>query len=130
MRRRYLEAEIETDKATMEFESQEDGFMAKIVVPDGTNDVPVGTVVAVMVEEQEHVAAFANYAAPPVTDAASGVSASSVSVAPASERRVDSSGGRMWPSVRRLLIESGLDPLTITPTGPRGALVKLSLIHI
>ena len=38
--------------------------------------------------------------------------------------RTDESGGRMWPSVRRLLAESGIDPLAITPTGPRGMLVK------
>ena len=44
-------AEIETDKATMEFESQEDGFLAKIVVGDGAQNVPVGAIVAVMVED-------------------------------------------------------------------------------
>ena len=46
-------AEIETDKATMEFESQEDGFLAKIVVGDGAQNVPVGAIVAVMVEDDE-----------------------------------------------------------------------------
>ena len=46
-------AEIETDKATMAFESQEDGFLAKIVVGDGAQNVPVGAIVAVMVEDKE-----------------------------------------------------------------------------
>lgn len=54
-------AEIQTDKATMEMESMEDGFLAKQLVAAGTEQVAVGTPVAVMVEEEEHVAAFANY---------------------------------------------------------------------
>lgn len=123
-------AEIETDKATMEFESQEDGVMAKICVPDGAADIPVGRVVAVMVEDAADIAAFSDYVPPAAAAAASASSpapsseTSSRGVSDPSARREDTSGGRMWPSVRRLLAESGIDPLTITPTGPRGALVK------
>ena len=64
-------AEIETDKATMEFESQEDGFLAKIVVGDGAQNVPVGAIVAVMVEDEEHVSAFAGYVPPAAAAAGS-----------------------------------------------------------
>jgi len=46
-------AEIETDKATMEVESVDDGVMAKIVVPEGTNDVPVNQLIAVLAQEGE-----------------------------------------------------------------------------
>jgi pyruvate dehydrogenase E2 component (dihydrolipoamide acetyltransferase) len=46
-------AEIETDKATMEYESVDDGVMAKIVVPEGTQDVPVHQLIAVMAQEGE-----------------------------------------------------------------------------
>ena len=46
-------AEIETDKATMEYEAIEDGVMAKIVVPEGTNDVPVNQLIAVLAQEGE-----------------------------------------------------------------------------
>jgi pyruvate dehydrogenase E2 component (dihydrolipoamide acetyltransferase) len=46
-------AEIETDKATMEYEAIDDGVMAKIVVPEGTNDVPVNALIAVMAQEGE-----------------------------------------------------------------------------
>ena len=46
-------AEIETDKATMEYEAVEDGVMAKIVVPEGTNDVPVNQLIAVLAQEGE-----------------------------------------------------------------------------
>ena len=128
-------AEIETDKATMEFESQEDGYVAKICVGDGAQNVPVGAIVAVMVEEKEHVGAFASYV-PPVVNAAatdappaaqsssSSSTSSSLTSSSSTTTRTDESGGRMWPSVRRLLAESGIDPLAITPTGPRGMLVK------
>src|SRR6201990_3069891 len=46
-------AEIETDKATMEYESIDDGVLAKIVVPEGTSDVPVNQLIAVMAQEGE-----------------------------------------------------------------------------
>src|SRR5271167_326739 len=52
-------AEIETDKATMEYEAVDDGVMAKIVVPEGTSDVPVNQLIAVMAQEGEDVKATA-----------------------------------------------------------------------
>jgi pyruvate dehydrogenase E2 component (dihydrolipoamide acetyltransferase) len=52
-------AEIETDKATMEYESIDDGVMAKIVVPEGTQDVPVNQLIAVLAGEGEDVKAAA-----------------------------------------------------------------------
>ena len=61
-------AEIETDKATMEYEAIDEGTLAKIVVPEGTPDVPVKTLIAVLAEEGEDVkaaAAAAGKAAPP-----------------------------------------------------------------
>ncbi|WP_298016551.1 pyruvate dehydrogenase complex E1 component subunit beta [uncultured Parasphingopyxis sp.] len=46
-------AEIETDKATMEFEAVDEGVLAKILVPEGTDEVAVGTVIAMLAEEGE-----------------------------------------------------------------------------
>ena len=63
-----LIAEIETDKATMEYEAVDEGTLAKIVVPEGTPDVPVKTLIAVLAEEGEDVkaaAAAAGKGAPP-----------------------------------------------------------------
>src|SRR5262245_46407305 len=60
-------AEIETDKATMEYEAIDEGTLAKIVVPEGTQDVPVKALIAVLAEEGEDVkaaAASAGKAAP------------------------------------------------------------------
>jgi pyruvate dehydrogenase E2 component (dihydrolipoamide acetyltransferase) len=56
-------AEIETDKATMEYEAIEDGTLAKIVVPEGTNDVLVNQLIAVLAQEGEDVKAAAAAAA-------------------------------------------------------------------
>src|SRR5918995_6434654 len=56
-------AEIETDKATMEVEAVDEGTLAKIVVPEGTQDVPVNQVIAVLAGEGEDVKAAASAAA-------------------------------------------------------------------
>src|SRR6185312_11525340 len=48
-------AEIETDKATMEYEAIDEGTLAKIVVPEGTTDVPVNQLIAVLAGEDEDV---------------------------------------------------------------------------
>src|SRR6478736_1839381 len=48
-------AEIETDKATMEYEAIDEGTLAKIVVPEGTQDVPVNQLIAVLAEGGEDV---------------------------------------------------------------------------
>ena len=63
-------AEIETDKATMEYESIDEGTLAKIVVPEGTQDVPVNQLIAVLAEEGEDVKAAAAGAAKSVAPAA------------------------------------------------------------
>ncbi len=73
-------AEIETDKATMEFEAVDEGVIAKIVVPEGTDEVKVGAVIAVMAAEGEDASApapapaepaRAEEAAPPKPESAS-----------------------------------------------------------
>jgi pyruvate dehydrogenase E2 component (dihydrolipoyllysine-residue acetyltransferase) len=56
-------AEIETDKATMEYESIDDGVLAKIVVPEGSQDVPVNQLIAVLAQEGEDPKAAASAAA-------------------------------------------------------------------
>ncbi|QLL31420.1 hypothetical protein HG536_0B02830 [Torulaspora globosa] len=54
-------AEVETDKAQMDFEFQEEGYLAKILVPEGTKDIPVNKPIAVYVEEESDVAAFKDF---------------------------------------------------------------------
>lgn len=64
--------EVETDKATISWEAQEEGFVAAILVPGGSKDVPIGTPAAVLVEDADQVAAFAGFTA---ADAAGGAAA-------------------------------------------------------
>src|ERR1700686_3889620 len=52
-------AEIETDKATMEYEAIDEGTLAKILVPEGSQDVPVNALIAVLAEEGEDIKAAA-----------------------------------------------------------------------
>ncbi|CAF3372761.1 unnamed protein product [Rotaria sp. Silwood1] len=54
-------AEIETDKATLGFETIDEGYLAKILIPAGSKDVPVGKLCAIIVEKQEDIAAFKDY---------------------------------------------------------------------
>lgn len=54
-------AEIETDKATMDFEFQDEAYLAKILVPEGTKDIPVGKPIAVTVEDGDDVSAFKDF---------------------------------------------------------------------
>src|SRR3974377_653213 len=63
-------AEIETDKATMEYEAIDEGTLAKIVVPEGSQDIPVNTLIAVLAEEGEDVKAAAAGAAKAAAPAA------------------------------------------------------------
>ncbi|XP_044253375.1 dihydrolipoyllysine-residue acetyltransferase component of pyruvate dehydrogenase complex, mitochondrial isoform X2 [Tribolium madens] len=71
-----LLAEIETDKATMGFETPEEGYLAKILIPAGSKDVPIGKLVCIIVENEADVAAFKDFkddgaaAAPPKPAAA------------------------------------------------------------
>ena len=63
-------AAIETDKAVVDFEMQEEGYVAKLMFNEGAKDVPLGAPVAIIVESKDDIAAFANY------DGSSGASAS------------------------------------------------------
>ncbi|GLV38309.1 midline uncoordinated [Carabus blaptoides fortunei] len=56
-----LLAEIETDKATMGFETPEEGYLARILVPAGSKNVPIGKLVCIIVENESDVAAFKDF---------------------------------------------------------------------
>jgi pyruvate dehydrogenase E2 component (dihydrolipoamide acetyltransferase) len=142
-------AEIETDKATMEYEAVDDGTLAKIVVPEGTNDVPVNQLIAVIAQEGEDVKAAAaaagkgtpqakpaetpKPAAPPaakapVLQAAPAPqpkpSAAPPSPAPAAPA-INGHGARVFssPLARRLAKEASIDIARIEGTGPHGRVI-------
>ena len=63
-------AKIETDKASMDYEAQDDGILAKILCPVGPDDIPIGGPIMVTVEEMDDVAAFKDFVAPQAAAAA------------------------------------------------------------
>ncbi len=125
-------AEIETDKATMEVESVDDGVLAKIVVADGTADVPVNQLIGVIASEGEDAKAVAAGGAPAPAAAAAPVVATPASAAPAPVVAAPvpaapaHNGARVFasPLARRIARDSGLDLAKISGTGPHGRIVE------
>lgn len=121
-------AEIETDKATMEVESIDDGKVGKILVAEGTEDVPVGELIAVLLEDGEDASAIngASKAAPapkteekPVEEPKAVPAASTP--APKSE---DGDRIKASPLARRMAEQAGLDLAQLNGSGPNGRIVK------
>ncbi len=136
-----LLAEIETDKATMEFEAVDEGTIAKILVAEGTDNVKVGEVIAIIAEEGEDVGAASKVdesaaekpkqaaevaekpaepvqeVAPKVTDKAPKVTAS----APDGDRIKAS------PLARRLAEQKGVDLAALNGSGPGGRIIKADI---
>lgn len=113
-------AEIETDKATLAFENQEEGVMAKILMPAGSKDVTVGSIVAIVVDDPASVPAFASYTGVPAPTAAATTSTAAAAPAPAAPApgpKVQANF-RLGPAARHLMDEVGLTSEDITPTGP------------
>ena len=126
-------AEIETDKATMEVEAVDEGTLAKILVPGGTENVAVNTPIAILLEEGEDASVLEGYntgggAAPaaeekaPPTAAAPAPATTAAPAAPAASK----TGGRVFasPLARRIAGDGGLDLKAITGSGPHGRIVK------
>ncbi|KAJ9079433.1 pyruvate dehydrogenase complex dihydrolipoamide acetyltransferase component (E2), variant 2 [Entomophthora muscae] len=130
--------EIETNKAQMDFEFQEDGFIAKILVESGSKDVKVNQPLAILVENKEDVEKFASYT---VDDALSGGSSAPKSEesakpadAPKPAAEAPSSapaasptqGERVFasPLAKKLANEKGIELSDITGTGPNSRITK------
>lgn len=121
-------ASIETDKATMDFEAQDDGILAKIL-KDGADatDLPVGAPIAIVVEEPKDVAAFSDYVVEDESDTAPVSDAASlVEVSAATTPVVGGSAGDnfLLPSARFLAESNGLDATGLTGTGKGGRVTK------
>jgi len=132
-------AEIETDKATMEYEAVEDGTLAKIVVPEGSQDVAVNSVIAVLAAEGEDVKAAAAGAAkaPPPKPAEAPKPAAKaeppkaappappVPKAEAPTAAPRPAGTRIFssPLARRLAKEAGIDLSRVQGSGPYGRVI-------
>ena len=125
-------AEIETDKATMEFEAVDEGVMGTILVAEGSEGVKVNTAIAILLEDGEEAGATpapsAAAAAPaPVTTPATAASAPAPS-APAAPS--STSGDRVFasPLARRIAADKGIDLSTLKGSGPKGRIVKADVL--
>ena len=138
-------AEIETDKATMEVEAVDEGTLAKILVPEGTQDVPVNDVIAVLAGDGEDVKAAGAAAAsappkpaaaaeapaaakpaPAPTPAPSPVPAAKAAAPAAAAPAPQTNGhGRIFssPLARRLAKEAGIELARINGSGPHGRVI-------
>jgi len=131
-----LMAEIETDKATMEFEAVDEGVIAEIVVPEGTDNVKVGQVIAILAAEGEDASAAkaAPKAEAPKTEAPkveaapapapSPAPAVPATPAPASVSPVSGDRVKASPLARRIAAEKGVDIASVTGSGPNGRIVR------
>ena len=128
-----LIAEIETDKATMEFEAVDEGVVGKILIVEGSEGVAVNTPIAVLLEDGESAdnigsaapAAAAAEAAPAAVEAAA-PAPTTAPAAPAPAAPASADGTRIFasPLARRIAADKGLDLATLTGSGPRGRIVK------
>jgi pyruvate dehydrogenase E2 component (dihydrolipoamide acetyltransferase) len=130
-----LLAEIETDKATMEFEAVDEGIIGKILVAEGSEHVAVNTAIAILIEEGETLPDSATAAPKPAVQATpeptSNASASVPQNSPASQSTVQATAGaRVFatPLARRLAADKGIDLSTIAGTGPNGRIVKADVL--
>jgi pyruvate dehydrogenase E2 component (dihydrolipoamide acetyltransferase) len=128
-----LLAEIETDKATMEFEAVDEGVIGKILVAEGSEGVKVNTPIAVLLEEGESADDIGSAPAKDETKTeapaakpaeAAPQTESAAKPAPAAPKSAD--GDRIFasPLARRIAAEKGLDLTQITGSGPHGRIVK------
>ncbi len=125
-------AEIETDKATMEFEAVDEGVIGKILVAEGSEGVKVNTPIAVILEDGES-ADDIGAASTPAPEAPSGSDAAAeVSVPAAAEKAAPpaQTGDRVFasPLARRIAKDKGLDLSQIKGTGPKGRIVKADVL--
>ena len=132
-------AEIETDKATMEFEAVDEGTIASILVEEGAEGVKVGTIIAMLAEEGEDVseaaaapAAKAEAAPAPSADekdvvpAKAGTANDTAQPIPAPASAGVTAGDRIFasPLAKRIAQQKGIDLAAVKGSGPNGRIVK------
>jgi len=125
-------AEIETDKATMEVESVDEGTIGKILVSDGTEGVKVNELIAVLLEEGEDASAVDNVKSDGTPKAPAAAAAPVQAATPAATPPIPQSNGaspagariKASPLAKRMASQAGLDLASIIGSGPAGRIVK------
>ncbi|KAJ6323092.1 hypothetical protein OIU77_012847 [Salix suchowensis] len=119
--------EIETDKATLEFETLEEGYLAKILAPEGSKDVAVGQPIAITVEDLNDIEA--------VKTSASSSSGRKVKEeksthhgSKAEASKAEGNFKKISPTAKLLISEYGLDASSLHASGPYGTLLKSDVL--
>ena len=130
-----LMAEIESDKATMEFEAVDEGVITQILIPEGTDNVKVGTVIALIAGEDEDSSAApapkqAEAPAPAPVAVVEPTPATSLSPSLVKASTPKASADRIIasPLAKRIAEQSGVDLAHVTGTGPNGRIVKADVV--
>ena len=133
-----LLAEIETDKATMEFEAVDEGVIGKILVAEGSEGVKVNTTIAILLEDGETIDDIGKPAntATPASDAPQAkkstqtVAPEPAASSPTSTPQRDPDGQRIFasPLARRIAADKGIDLSSIAGSGPHGRIVKSDVV--
>jgi pyruvate dehydrogenase E2 component (dihydrolipoamide acetyltransferase) len=128
-------AEIETDKATMEVEAVDEGVLGKIIVPEGSCDVKVNSIIALILEDGESADAIKNYSAQevqqdlvlPQAQAATVLVEDSKTV-----RKEEKSEERIFasPLAKKIAKQKNINLSQVNGSGPRGRIVKDDLNNI
>ncbi|KAI3415872.1 Dlat1p [Globodera pallida] len=138
-----LLCEIETDKATMGFETPEEGFLAKIIIPEGVKDVPIGKLLCIIVEKQEDLNAFKDFKAEEVAAGLSAEAAKPQESAnatqttrptahfeqptPRQSSAADQNRVKASPYAKKLAVEQGIDLSSLSGSGPSGRILAADL---
>jgi pyruvate dehydrogenase E2 component (dihydrolipoamide acetyltransferase) len=124
-------AEIETDKATMEVEAVDEGFLAKIVVPDNTDGVAVNAVIGVLTEQKGEAVDKPKAEAPKDTSSETPELPPKETPTPVEKTAPadEDHGARIFasPLARRMAKQAGIDLATVKGSGPNGRIVKADL---
>ncbi|KMZ58672.1 Dihydrolipoyllysine-residue acetyltransferase component 1 ofpyruvate dehydrogenase complex [Zostera marina] len=112
--------EIETDKATVEFECLEEGYMAKILAPEGSMDIPIGQPIAITVEDHDDIKNIPSTVSS--NTAKKEKSMHEDTLKKESTEKITFS--RISPSAKLLIKEFGLDTSSLKSSGPHGTLLK------
>ena len=125
-----LLAEIETDKATMEFEAVDEGTISQIMIPEGSEGVKVGTVIALIAGEDEDAAPAKVAPAPKKAEAPAPKPepevVKAVAAAPA-PKAADGDRVKASPLAKRLAQAQGIDLASLSGSGPKGRIVRADL---
>ena len=129
-----LIAEIETDKATMEFEAVDEGIIGKILISEGSEGVKVNSPIAIILDEGEELEANeeANQTIPVEPKKQKNASEGVIETKKPSNNVIQTSHTRIFatPLARRLAKEKGVDLDSITGSGPHGRIVKNDILDV